>query len=42
MLGINHVSISKACIGMMKTYLGYIWMNVEDYNKKFIKNTKVD
>jgi hypothetical protein len=41
-LEINHVSISKVCIGMLKTYKGFIWMNVEDYNKEFIKNAQVD
>jgi hypothetical protein len=41
-LGINHVSISKVCIGMLKTYKGFIWMNVEDYNKKFTKSSEMN
>ncbi|NRU52579.1 NUMOD1 domain-containing DNA-binding protein [Clostridium beijerinckii] len=41
-LKINHVSISRVCSGMRKTYLGYIWMNVEDYNKKFIKTSEIN
>lgn len=39
---INHVSISRCCTGMRKTYLGYIWMNKEDYDKKYINTSKVN